>query len=349
MLLGYLMRNIVRDKEDFMEHDKNISYLIDYIHSFDLLYSKTELSDDTTLLSKIMDENYKKYTLDYVGYLTRYVDGIEFFVTKEYNLLWLIWRFFASVSTFEEYTELLETLTRSDLETILKEHFNLKDDKSLDSLMIDKMELSPESKWQLCVLLEDLENKIKKLVMYLKKQYIFYCETADKIYEEYQEKIHALDKRVESPENLYQLMFENLLDKERYDKIDQFIVLLISSHAIFVHYTPSCKMIALGCYVYDYYIEKETQKQLNNIKCQNVLKILSDPTRYRMMKCISKGLTGNKQIAELFGITPAGVTYQMKLMAEHELIYIDDIKKQYVLNSGLITAALRTVLVDLEL
>lgn len=107
--------------------------------------------------------------------------------------------------------------------------------------------------------------------------------------------------------------------------------------------------MAVGLHVYDYYLALEKQRTLDQVTMQHVLKVLADPTRYGIMKCIEKGMTSNKEIAKIFSISPSGVTYQTKFLLENQILLIDPETKRYVLNQEIIRLALHTVLAELNI
>lgn len=324
------------------------SYLVDFLKSFELVTVIDDFLDDKeqTLLDRIMPAAYKQAVLSYSESLKAQDSIFGRFVTRDYNLLLALLFQMDSLEDFGTYRQFLVQQTLSSFVELLEQTFSLSYlEKGYHQL--EELDLLPTNKWYLFTILSDFETKKEELLEALDRQYVLYCQQADYLYRTYEDKINRLQESLSQSENLYPLIFKEVLSEEEYHSRKDCFILLLSGHYLLVHYKKNHRLIALGLYVYDYYLEVERQKTINQETAQTVLKVLADPTRYGIMKCIEKGMTSNKEIAQLFSISPSGVTYQTKFLLENQMIKTNPETKNYQLNRELIAQALTNVLLDL--
>lgn len=329
-----------------MSEHKEKSYLLDFLVSFELMYE--DLSDDEeTILDKIVAPTYKKLIMEYISTFSE-KDIFKKFVSKDYNILSSLMLNQKNIINFEQYLQAIKELDKKEFKISVSKIFKI---ENTDFLLNDmeSLELSSEAKWKLLLLLENFDQLKDDLVLSLQQEYAIYCSYADKISDQYPEKIDELKGLFENGTGLYDVVFKDLLviDKSDFDELQEYLILRISVNRVLLKYKN--KQVALGTYVYDYFYEKSKEKDLELEMMQNVLKVLADQTRYGIIKCIGNGITSNKEIATIFSITPSGVTYQLKFLADKEIIRKDNVTKQYVLNNELIKSALATLTSDLDL
>lgn len=86
------------------------------------------------------------------------------------------------------------------------------------------------------------------------------------------------------------------------------------------------------------------QKILEN-EVIDILKGLSDPTRYKILKSIKSGISSNKVLAKLNQVSPyCAITYQLNYLQNIHLIEYDKTKKTYYsVNSDLIRTIVNAV------
>ena len=67
------------------------------------------------------------------------------------------------------------------------------------------------------------------------------------------------------------------------------------------------------------------------------------------MKSIRRGINSNKVLADLYDITPAGITYQLNNLQENNLIRYEDSSKKYIVNIDLIERVLNNIRLDFSI
>lgn len=324
------------------------TYLVDFLLSFELMDDVSEWDDgEKTLLDKVVDDDYRKLIESYTTEISS-KKIFQKFVTKEYNLLSKFLFRQDEIGDFSSYIATLSQLDISEFKILIAETLGLPNE-SFEFRDLDQANLSAQSKWELFLVIDDFEDVLPRLIEELEKQYRYYCDIIEVIEASYGQKIQDLRNLINEEKALYDTIFEDILTQELFDEHQEFLILYLSIHRVMINYKNNHKLLAIGLYVYDYYLEKKKQQAVDYEVMQNVLKVLADQTRYGIIKCIGRGITSNKEIAKLFSISPPGVTYQLKYLAENDIIYKDNLTKHYVINKELIRFSLANVLIDLDI
>lgn len=322
--------------------------LIDFLKSFELVFELDQFLDNSqqTLLDKIIPDTYKSIIISYAQGLEKHQGIWKHWVTPDYNLFLALLLQEEALIDFTSYRQKLASLNSSDFIDLLEKQFDLKGLKD-NTQLLEKLSLPPQYKWSLFLLVSDFESYKKVILVSLDDQYAIYQEHRKQILDHYGADIIQQEKQMSQSGDLYDLIFEQVLSLEEYDKCQERYLLLLTPHQLFIHWREDRQLIAMGCHVYNYYRAMEKQESLDKKKQQNILKALADPTRYGIMLCYLKGLTSNKEIAKRFSVSPSAVTYQTKFLLENQLISIDSDTKTYKINGDLIQTALNNVLLEL--
>ncbi len=331
-----------------MELLREESFLIDYVLSYELVLEESDLDSNNSLLDKVTDMAYKKSIKDYTKKLSeRFANSfVRYFISKEYNFLASITLEY-NLKSFAELTDLLKAFTIDDLIKIIKSKFKL--ETELDLQAIEKLSLSYEDKWKIAILISDFLEIKEKLIIELSANYDLYLEYAHDLIKDYEAKINNLAKLIKEKEYLYENIFKEYIDENIFNEINKFLILLLTSNNIIIHRTDKNKLIAMGLYVLDSYLEAKKQKKVDENKMIQVFKALSDPTRYGIIKHLNKGISSNSTLASIFGISRAAISLHFKLLQANDIITFDSNTKQYILNKDVIKYALDNIKMDMDL
>lgn len=327
---------------------KEESFLIDYLKSFELLHTQNDLQENNSLLDRVMDTNYKKKIQLYVKELSDdfYDSVIRYFIGENFNILFTIVND-NRIRNFEDLIVTLEKYTLDDLYISLKSKFHSISDIRLQN--IEELSLSFEDKWKLAVLINEFSNIRSRLLDELSLYYEKYLKYAEKLYKEYSEKIAQVQEELVNGDVIYQHIFSEYIEKKVFDEIDERLILLLSANEIMIYSTKNCHRIALGLYIFDFYLELERQKKIDEIEMTQIFKALADPTRYGIIKNLNKGITSNSVLADMFSVSRAAISMQFKYLQANGLIIIDEVTKQYIVNKEKIKHAIEKLQVDIDL
>lgn len=331
-----------------MKFLKEQSFLIDCLKSFELINTKDDMQENNSLLDRVIDSNYKKKIQMYVEEISRsfHESVTRYFVGEKFNILFSITNY-NNIVSFEDLMATLGNYHLDDLFECFRAEFNLQSDVSLQN--IEELSLSFEDKWKLAMLTNEFSNIKKKLLLELPIYYEKYLEYAEELYREYLEKIKKVESALTEGEFLYQNIFREYIEKKVFDGIDRRLILLLSANEIVIYSTSRSHLIAIGLYVFDFYLELERQKKVDEIKMTQIFKALSDPTRYGIIKSLNKGITSNSILADIFSVSRAAISMQFKYLQANDIIIVDKVTKQYVVNKDVIKYAIEKVKLDMDL
>ncbi len=81
-------------------------------------------------------------------------------------------------------------------------------------------------------------------------------------------------------------------------------------------------------------------------KRKRYLKILADESRYGILQKLTEGITSNGILAEMFGLSASGVSYQLNVLVESGIITFSKEKGKYLLNETELQKVFSSILLD---
>lgn len=322
------------------------SYVVDYLCSLALINEKEEIEKDESLLDKVIDTEYKAKEKEYVDELEKNLNVTKAFIGQSYNLVFRIATYYNEFK-FKKFITRVEKLEVDELKLILQKDLSLKENFTLSD--IEELGISFKDKWNLAKILAEFDLLKGELVKELKENYKIYQKTVKYIEKNYSDKIKETLEIIKNKDELYARIFKKYLSKEVFDEFENIYILLVKVNFVEVNKTSNSNFIALGNYVLDYFEKLEEQKKLDEVKVNQVLKSLADPTRYGIIKAINQGITSNSVLAEMFSISRAAISMQFKTLQENDIIYLDATTKQHKVNKEIINHALENLKIELDL
>ncbi|MDO5716652.1 MAG: helix-turn-helix domain-containing protein [Tissierellia bacterium] len=331
-------KNLVRDFIATLEiHSEELEK--DFFDTKEREYSTTE-------------EAYMKAILSYQKDLEDLRLPISHFVSKGFNMYTSLYAYYKMnhpLDTFDAFTTQLEALKQEDIRAMLSIGLGLEEDFSVAEL--NETDLSPEGKWCILSLLGDFERTKKQLLS-------IYTKTAQL----YRKHYHGLEKEfpslIECKCQKLSTNQEKILQKFYYDFLPQspepseIYILPMNVNRVSIDmslYGEKTCFFSMGLFLWDNILAKEGSEAVDERQCLDILKLLADPTRFGILKMIKGGITTNKVLAAIFSITSAGVTYQLKTLAEHDLIQTNEGTGKYEVNDALIQRVFDALQKDLKL
>lgn len=234
--------------------------------------------------------------------------------------------FIARSKDLDEYFKLLEEQSEDSLRSdILKslefeELIDYKDENYLKIMLekIDKMDFCGDIKWYLISLIQDPKSYIKKFIELIQDYLPLYEVLKRNYWKAYEEFVQWIDKKLFEHGIDFLNQHLNFINLKQYDEVylNYSIFDLVSSHA----FEDGRTHIFIGL-IFKRYVEEQTNKNDIDIHL-NIYKVLSDKTRFEIIKILLDKESYGQEIAEKLGITTATVSYHMDYLFGASLIFI---------------------------
>lgn len=339
-----------------MKYLKEEGKLIDFLISLTMVETSQKFFEGNfegdTIFREIAGEAYLKVVEAYIKDISP-LTTIPKFVSVDNNFLMkLATR--EKAFFYEDFCKALQDLKKEDFERLIIRTVYDKDEKerekaALEIRDLERLEMSEAQKRGLLMVLEDFPAYREKLLSELDQAREAYKKARgllDPLLEEDQKAGEILED-----DGLYEKILKNYISYETYKKIDFLILLPLSFYYVYVQTDDEYEMSAvfLGYHIPDIYQARQAKKKLEDLELAKVFKILSDPTRYGILKLIEEGVTSNSVLADKFGVTPAAISYQFKYLTENGIISKDEKTKKIEVNKDLVKSAIEVLKIDLNL
>lgn len=274
-----------------------------------------ELDDEIEMYAKKLLENP-------VFYKAKYFVNME---TKTRDIF-INPTFIAKSKNLDEYFKYLEQQSEDDLRISIfeqlefEELINYKEESYLEIVLekIDKIDFEGDEKWYLISLIRDPKSYIEKFSDLIKEYLPLYEELKGRYWKVYEEFVQWIDKNISQYGIDFIDEYLTFINLKQYDEVhlNYSIFDLISSH----NFGDGSVHIFIGL-IFKRYVEEEKNK--NDIdKHLNIYKVLSDKTRFDIIKILIKKESYGQEIAEQLGITTATVSYHMDFLFGASLVTI---------------------------
>lgn len=235
-------------------------------------------------------------------------------------------KFIAKSKDLDEYFKYLKEQSENELRISIfkcleiEELIDCEDELHLKFILeeIDKLDLNGDIKWYLISLIKDPKSYIKEFIGLIQEYLPLYKDLKQKYWGDYEEFAEWIDERLAKYGIDFLDEHLNFMNLKQYDEIylSYSIFDLISSHNL----VDGSTHIYIGL-IFKEYVEE--QKNKDNIDIHiNVYKVLSDKTRFDIIKILLDKESYGQEIAKELGITTATVSYHMDYLFGTSLIFI---------------------------
>ena len=265
---------------------------------------------------------------------------IEKYCLKEYNLLFGLYLLNKKeFQTLEQLEQQLEEMDQKEWKDAIFSILGLEKEEEEEFEAINSLHILDKQKWNLFSIIKDKKKsllEIKALFQELYPLFSYYEEKLMKKNKELMKKNKERAKEIQSfIEEKTREYYEDVLEDkveidEKYLEESIHYILFMSRFSIVISDAEEKKRLVTGVHVQEVkHYKKENQRlgeeekekvkenqRLGEEEKEKVLKALSDPNRFSILKMLKEGKLSNKEMAERLKITPAGVTYQMNHLVD---------------------------------
>lgn len=313
--------------------------LIDFLNSF-ILVKNWEGEDSDPAFERIKDDFYIEIVESYVELIKKKYFNLYNFVDEDMNVYMSLFLRWNSLN-IDDFLSKFMSLDENELGKVLKESFMLKD---ISEKTIKEAQISNTSKMKILYLMSNLSNIKKETADSLKLAFREYERYMSIISDKYDKEIKKLEQSVESGQLNY--IFTSIFNQKIMSSVDKYSFLAMSINKVIYWEGKYENILGYSYFSMKYYLEIMNSKNIEESEVIDILKGLSDPTRYKILKSINSGISSNKVLAKLNQVSPAAITYQLNYLQNIHLIEYDERKKTYSVNSDLIRTIVNAVKID---
>lgn len=328
-----------------MKVDEKRSELFDYLMCLQFL-KEDPLEQNNSLFEKILDPSYRTLREELLKPLKEHVNLINRYANTAYNMITHFFQMMNPKSANDFFSQ-FEHAPKETFAEIICEMLSLStESEDITAKHINQTDLLDEYKWAIYSFLSDFEQQRSALLHFLKEQYPNFCEKRKILLQKTASQKSQLLKRLEDEQKELFLSFlpEDSANKAFEQKT--FFFLVASPTLFYLHKKEKNSLLAIGCYLFEYFsIKEKVQKEFVE-KRKKYLKILSDETRYGILQKITEGVSSNKILAQMFGLSAPGVSYQLNALMKSEMIHYSKQKGRYVLNEEELQKVFSSILLD---
>ncbi|HEM2750660.1 TPA: winged helix-turn-helix transcriptional regulator [Streptococcus suis] len=325
--------------------------LVDYIFSFDLINDPIQETSEYKDVEKVTSEEVLGIIRSFQMTLMKQKNELLPYVNDEYNLLSAIFFHNPSISTFADYCSYIEDLTLLQLSEIVSVYI-LQLERKNEEISIETIissDFSETNKWRLTTILFSYEISKKKMMGFLEQTWRIYNQYLEQLLETLSNEEKQSKHLLLESDDLYQVVFSDYINKESFEEVREKFVLPFLVHKMLYITAGNFSCVGIGYQTYHYWSLLKRKGNINQRTREQVLKTLVDPTRFGILKFINEGIWSNKIISEKFGISSSAVTYQLKYLMEHQIIFQDTETRKYSINKPLLSQVLLDLKEELEL
>ena len=330
---------------------------LDFLKSFNL--EMDEIEDTNSLAYRITDTYYINTVNSYLNEIKLYKSEIDKYISPEYNLFLNLYFYLddkKQINNIYDYFKELESITKYEFKKLVFSNFNIgfndynnQDDYSI----VESINTDSRGKWNLLSMIQSTSKTLIDIRKLLEKLYPIFNRYEDVLIERSKDKMQSIIKMIkEQPKRFYRDMLDEYVSSKLIDSIDfedtEHYVIYMNAHLFISEVFGNKRILATGIYLPEYFKYKNINDLFNNERRQQVMKSLADPSRFKILTLIHSGVNSNKKIAEVLGITPAGVSYQTNQLTSVELLkhQSSDIETKLIVNTKLIEDVFNYILSD---
>lgn len=330
---------------------------LDFLKSFNL--ETDEIEDTESLAYRITDTYYINTVNSYLNEIKLYKSEIEKYISLDYNLFLSLYFYLDDkkhINTIYDYFKDLESITKYEFKKLVFSNFKIEfnvDNNQDDYNLVDSINIDSSGKWNLLNMIQSTSKTLIDIRRLLEKLYPIFNKYEDVLIERSKDKMQSIIKKIkEHPKKFYHDILDEYVSSELIDSIDfedtEHYIIYMNAHLFISEVVGNKRILATGIYLPEYFKHKNINDLFNNEIRQQVMKSLADPSRFKILTLIHSGVNSNKKIAEVLGITPAGVSYQTNQLTSVELLkhQSSDTDPKLTVNTKLIEDVFNYILSD---
>ena len=256
--------------------------------------------------------------------------------------------------SFEDLSKLFKSLSEKSLQSVFFRWVSLEGNPvaTEDQLLftLDDWETTPENKWQIYWSYRNISQMLEEMLALYRDLLPLYQPYYEKYEPEVDQMIEDLDI-----EAIYQDSPLNVLKLIKDSQADRCKVFVWSSlnfiNKLMVNNPQEEKVVYLSLFPRTEYFLKH-RLDFNLELFDIVVKAISDPVRYQILKLLQAGDLMNKEIAQQLNITSANVSFHVQKLIHAQLVSFKEVvqgKAKYQLNRPLLKKVLEQIQHDFRL
>ena len=283
--------------------------MIDYFLSFSLLVEDFEENR-----YPFIDQEEEEIVKEYRAQLEKRRKTIEKYCLKEYNLLFGLYLLNKKeFQTLEQLEQRLEEMDQKEWKDAIFSILGLEKEEEEEFEAINSLHILDKQKWNLFSIIKDKKKSLLEIKALFQELYPLFSYYEEKLMKKNKERAEEIQSSIEEKTREY---YEDVLEDkveidEKYLAESIHYILFMSRFSIVISDAEEKKRLVTGVHVQEVKHYKKENQRLGEEEKEKVLKALSDPNRFSILKMLKEGKLSNKEMAERLKITPAGVTYQM--------------------------------------
>ena len=283
--------------------------MIDYFLSFSLLVEDFEENR-----YPFIDQEEEEIVKEYRAQLEKRRKTIEKYCLKEYNLLFGLYLLNKKeFQTLEQLEQQLEEMDQKEWKDAIFSILGLEKEGEEEFEAINRLHILDKQKWNLFSIIKDKKKSLLEIKALFQELYPLFSYYEEKLMKKNKERAKEIQSSIEEKTREY---YEDVLEDkveidEKYLEESIHYILFMSRFSIVISDAEEKKRLVTGVHVQEVKHYKKENQRLGEEEKEKVLKALSDPNRFSILKMLKEGKLSNKEMAERLKITPAGVTYQM--------------------------------------
>ncbi len=283
--------------------------MIDYFLSFSLVVEDFEENR-----YPFIDQEEEEIVKEYRAQLEKRRKTIEKYCLKEYNLLFGLYLLNKKeFQTLEQLEQQLEEMDQKEWKDAIFSILGLEKEGEEEFEAINSLHILDKQKWNLFSIIKDKKKSLLEIKALFQELYPLFSYYEEKLMKKNKERAEEIQSSIEEKTREY---YEDVLEDkveidEKYLEESIHYILFMSRFSIVISDAEEKKRLVTGVHVQEVKHYKKENQRLGEEEKEKVLKALSDPNRFSILKMLKEGKLSNKEMAERLKITPAGVTYQM--------------------------------------
>lgn len=323
--------------------------MIDYFLSFSLLVEDFEENR-----YPFIDQEEEEIVKEYRAQLEKRRKTIEKYCLKEYNLLFGLYLLNKKeFQTLEQLEQQLEEMDQKEWKDAIFSILGLEKEEEEEFEAINSLHILDKQKWNLFSIIKDKKKSLLEIKALFQELYPLFSYYEEKLMKKNKERAKEIQSSIEEKTREY---YEDVLEDkveidEKYLAESIHYILFMSRFSIVISDAEEKKRLVTGVHVQEVKHYKKENQRLGEEEKEKVLKALSDPNRFSILKMLKEGKLSNKEMAERLKITPAGVTYQMNHLVGVGLVRYctkeNGRGKNYIVNVSYLEKVFESILKEL--
>ena len=323
--------------------------MIDYFLSFSLVVEDFEENR-----YPFIDQEEEEIVKEYRAQLEKRRKTIEKYCLKEYNLLFGLYLLNKKeFQTLEQLEQQLEEMDQKEWKDAIFSILGLEKEGEEEFEAINSLHILDKQKWNLFSIIKDKKKSLLEIKALFQELYPLFSYYEEKLMKKNKERAEEIQSSIEEKTREY---YEDVLEDkveidEKYLEESIHYILFMSRFSIVISDAEEKKRLVTGVHVQEVKHYKKENQRLGEEEKEKVLKALSDPNRFSILKMLKEGKLSNKEMAERLKITPAGVTYQMNHLVGVGLVRYctkeNGRGKNYIVNVSYLEKVFESILKEL--